>query len=204
MQTFHEEINTSDGIIRDQLFIKGEHIMKIAIIGSGGAGKSTFARKLGQDLNQSVYHLDALFWKPNWALVPRAEQIKVQNDLVQQKDWIIDGNYAATLDIRLHAADTVIFLDFPRLICLYRAIKRIIQYRNQSRPDMGEGCKERFDPAFLKWIWEYPTTKRPETISKLKQLSSEKNIVILKSPREARRYLEAVSKSGTLPRGINV
>lgn len=200
MQTFHKEINTSNGIIRDQLLSKGDHFMKIAIIGSGGAGKSTFARKLGQDLNQKVYHLDALFWKPNWALVPRVEQIQVQNDLVQQKDWIIDGNYGATIDIRLHAADTIIFLDYPRVICLYRAIKRTIQYRKQSRPDMGEGCEERFDLTFLKWIWEYPKTKRPETMSKLQQLSSRKHIVILKSPREARRYLEAVSRSGTLPR----
>jgi hypothetical protein len=64
---------------------------------------------------------------------------------------------------------------------------------------MGEGCEERFDLTFLKWIWEYPKTKRPETMSKLMQLSSEKQIVILKSPREAKRYLESVSKSGTLP-----
>ncbi|TCN01688.1 adenylate kinase family enzyme [Paenibacillus sp. BK033] len=168
---------------------------RIAIIGSGGAGKSTMARKLGQALNREVTHLDALFWKPNWVGVPRQEQMIVQNELVKREDWIIDGNYGGTLDIRLNAADTIIFLDFPRLLCLYRAIKRSIRYRNKTRPDMGPGCKEKIDLPFLKWIWEYPNTRRPEIMSKLQQLSGEKKVVILKSPGEAKRFLNSLGKN---------
>ncbi|ACT00998.1 DNA topology modulation protein [Paenibacillus sp. JDR-2] len=167
---------------------------RIAIIGSGGAGKSTMARKLGQALHREVSHLDALFWKPNWVGVPRQEQIIVQNELVNREEWIIDGNYGGTLDIRLNAADTIIYLDFPRLLCMYRAVKRSIQYRNKTRPDMGAGCKEKIDLQFLKWIWEYPNTKRPEIINKLQQLSEEKQIVILKSPGEAKRFLASLGK----------
>ena len=99
---------------------------KIILIGSGGSGKSTLASQLGEKLKIKVYHLDALFWKPNWVGVPKDEQRKVQNDLVKEEKWIIDGNYGGTMDIRINAADTIIFLDFPRIICVFRAFKRII------------------------------------------------------------------------------
>ena len=150
------------------------------------------ARQLGEKLKINVYHLDALFWKPNWVGVPKDEQIKVQNDLVKKEDWIIDGNYGGTMDIRLNAADTIIFLDIPRTICVYRAFKRMLQYRNKTRPDMGEGCEERFSFEFFKWIWEYPKTKRPKILDRLKQLSKEKEVIILKSPKEVENYIENV------------
>ena len=73
----------------------------------------------------------------------------VQNELVKEDEWIIDGNYGGTMDIRMNAADTIIFLDIHRTICVYRAFKRIVQYRNKTRPDMGAGCEERFDLQFL-------------------------------------------------------
>ena len=163
---------------------------KIAIIGSGGAGKSTFARQLSTKLNIEVYHLDAILWKTNWTGTPKDEQKRIQHELIANESWIIDGNYGSTLDIRLNAADTIIFLDIHRLICLYRAIKRILQYRNRTRPDMAEGCEERFDPAFLKWIWKYPQTRRPATINKLEKLSEEKKVIILHSPKEVKRFIE--------------
>lgn len=165
---------------------------KIVLIGSGGSGKSTLARHLGEKLKIYVYHLDALFWKPNWVGVPKDEQRKVQNDLIKEEKWIIDGNYGGTMEIRLNAADTIIFLDIHRTICVYRAFKRIVKYRNRTRPDMGEGCEERFDLEFFKWIWEYPTTKRPVILKRLDQLSRDKKVIILKSPKEVQRFLKQV------------
>ncbi|MCP1495110.1 adenylate kinase family enzyme [Peribacillus frigoritolerans] len=165
---------------------------KIAIIGSGGSGKSTLARKLGEKLKSDVYHLDSLFWKPNWVGVPKEEQRKVQNKLVKKEEWIFDGNYGGTMDIRFNAADTIIFLDIPRIICVYRAFKRILQYHNGTRPDMGEGCEERFSFEFFKWIGEYPRTKRPEILEKLDQHSKDKEIIILNSPKEIKHFLEKV------------
>ena len=96
------------------------------------------------------------------------------------------------MDIRLNAADTIIFLDIPRTICIYRAFKRMLQYRNKTRLDMGEGCEERFSFEFFKWIWEYPKTKRPKILDRLKQLSKEKDVIILKSPKEVENYIENV------------
>lgn len=160
------------------------------IIGSGGAGKSTLARALGEKLNIKVIHLDTLLWKPNWHQVPRAEQIKIQEQIVQDKEWIIDGNYGGTMDIRLQKADTIIFLDIPRIICIYRAIKRSIQYKNKSRPDMVEGNKEKFDFNFYKWIWNYPKDKRPEIIKTLKELENEKTIIHLKSLKDIQNLMK--------------
>ena len=163
---------------------------KIAIIGSGGAGKSTFARQLSDKLLIEVYHLDAILWKPNWVGTSKDEQQQIQQYLVAKERWIIDGNYGGTLDIRLNAADTVIFLDIHRVICLYRAIKRVFQYRNKTRPDMAAGCEEKFDIDFLKWIWDYPNKKRTSILKMLEEVSKEKNVIILCSPKEVNEFIE--------------
>ena len=166
---------------------------KIALIGSGGSGKSTLARRLGGKLNIEVYYLDALFWKPNWTPTSKEEQRKVQNELVKREEWIIDGNYNGTMDIRLNAVDTIIFVDISRVICIYRVLKRMIQYRGKSRPDMAEGVNERLDFDFLKWVWDYPKTKKPVVLKKLKQLPNDKKVIILKSPREVQLFLDNVN-----------
>ncbi|QKE72377.1 DNA topology modulation protein [Arthrobacter citreus] len=163
---------------------------KIVIIGSGGAGKSTFARQLGKKLSINVFHLDSLLWKPNWEVVPKMDQIKIQNELIKKEEWIIDGNYGGTMDLRISAADTIIFLDMPRLVCIYRALKRFIQYKNKTRPDMREGCEEKFDLQFLKWIWFYPKTKKPLILNRLQKVSGGKDVVILKSSREVKRFIK--------------
>ncbi|MCC2340769.1 DNA topology modulation protein [Bacillus tropicus] len=162
------------------------------LIGSGGSGKSTLAKLLGNKLNIKVHHLDALFWKPNWEGVPKEEQRTVQNELVKEDEWIIDGNYGGTMDIRMNAADTIIFLDIHRTICVYRAFKRVVQYRNKTRPDMGAGCEERFDLQFFKWIWDYPNVKRPTIIKELEKLPEEKKVIVLKSSSEVQKFLERI------------
>lgn len=168
---------------------------KIAIIGSGGSGKSTLARKLGELLHIEVFHLDALFWNPGWVGTSKQEQRVVQEELVEKETWIFDGNYGGTMDIRLNKADTIIFLDIPRTVCAYRVLKRWIQYRNKTRPDMGEGCEERISLEFLKWVWEYPKTKRPAILKKMDSFSKEKKVIILKSPKEVESFLHKIKES---------
>lgn len=171
----------------------GEDSMKrMALIGSGGSGKSTLARELGRKLNIEVFHLDALLWKPNWQPTSKEEQRKIQMELVKKEEWIIDGNYNGTMDIRFREADTVIFLDFSRVLCTYRALKRMIQYRNRRRPDMAEGVKEKFDLNFVKWIWNYPKNVRPVVLRRFEELPNDKVIIILKSPKEARHFLDSL------------
>lgn len=165
---------------------------KIIIIGSSGAGKSTLARELGAILDIEAIHLDAFYWHPGWVETPKSKWHSVVQDLTKRKSWIIDGNYSDTLDFRLAAADTVIFLDFSRLLCLWRVIKRRLIYTGKTRPDMASGCPERINGQFLQYIWNYPIARRPVILEKLSQLTPKQQVIILKSPAEVRLFLEVL------------
>lgn len=162
---------------------------RIAIVGSGGAGKSTLAQQIGAVLGIAPVHLDALFWRPGWVETPREEWHATVRGLVSGDTWILDGNYGGTLDIRLAAADTVIFLDLPRSVCLWRAVKRQFQFRGRSRPDMAPGCPERLDREFLAWIWRYPTHSRPRVLAAIGQHAAGKRVIKLRSRAEVARFL---------------
>ncbi|MDZ7970204.1 MAG: hypothetical protein RM368_35595 [Nostoc sp. DedSLP03] len=106
----------------------------------------------------------------------------------------MDGNYGGTLDVRLSVADTVIFLDFPRLLCLSRAIKRHFMYAGQSRPDIASNCPERLNWKFLKYIWSYPITRRPGILEKLSQVTPNQQVIILCKLLEVREFLQKISQ----------
>lgn len=165
---------------------------KIVIIGSGGAGKSTLARQLGGLLQIPVYHLDTLHWKPGWVETPNAELSKIQQSIFRKSRWIIDGNYSNTLEMRIQHADTIILLDFSRYLCLYRVLKRRIQYHNQTRPDMAPGCLEQLDLPFITRIWRYPKVYRPKIMEKLRHYKNEKQVIVLGDPREVRKFVKQV------------
>ena len=169
---------------------------KIAIIGSGGSGKSVLARQLGGLLNIEVVHLDAVHWKPGWVEPPDDEWRETVESLVTGESWIIDGNYGGTMEIRLSAADTVIFLDFPRWLCVLRVIKRRFQYRGRDRPDMAPGCPEKIDWAFLKWVWGYRTRSRPRVLQRLEQYRADKRVIILRGAAGVRSFLRELASVG--------
>lgn len=162
------------------------------MIGSGGAGKSTFSRRLGELLGVEVIHLDMLYWHSGWVETPKDVWAEKVAELVRRDSWIMDGNYSGTFDLRLKACDTVIFLDMPRLLCLWRVLKRLLIYRGRSRPDMAGGCREKLSREFLLWVWNYPRRTRPKIMARMRENSGGKTFVCLRSPAEARRYLNAV------------
>jgi len=168
-------------------------MQRIVVIGSSGAGKSTIARELGTKLNLPVIHLDKFYWHPGWVGTPEEVWQNMVSDMVMEEQWIMDGNYRNTLDIRLQAADTVLFLDLPRWLCSWRAVERRIQYRHQSRPDMAEGCQESLFkpdfPEFLLRIWDYPNRARPDVVQKLSTLDPRKRIIRLTSRGETNKFL---------------
>lgn len=165
---------------------------KILIIGSGGAGKSTLAKQLGRRLSIPVHHLDTIFWKPGWTPTDR-ETFRAEVEVVMQdEEWIMDGNFRGTLDSRLQKCDTVIFLHYSRWTCLRRAVKRRLMYHGKSRPDMTEGCNEKIDLDFLKWIYFYNDRHVPDTLEKLR-LSDIENIIILNSPAKTAKWISSVS-----------
>jgi adenylate kinase family enzyme len=167
-------------------------VKKILVIGSGGAGKSTFARELGRRLGLEVIHLDREQWRPGWVETPKDEFRRKVEGLVARESWVMDGNYAGTLDVRLAACDTVIFLDLPRAVCLWRVLKRAAKYRGTSRPDMTEGCPEKIDYEFVQWIWGYRSSTRPEVMALLERHSRGKRIILLRSRAEVEKFLAGV------------
>ena len=88
----------------------------------------------------------------------------------------MDGNYLRTLPRRLERCDAVLFLDYPRRLCLFRALRRILRWRGRTRPDMAEGCPERLDPAFIRWIWDFHRTQRPRVLELLDGWKGEAHI----------------------------
>lgn len=162
---------------------------KVLVIGSGGAGKSNFANRLGELLNIEVLHLDKFYWRPGWIETPKAEWLTTVDELLKRDSWIMDGNYSGTLDVRLEACDTVIFLDLPRTVCLWRVLKRRIMYSNGRRLDMAEDCPEKFNLEFISWVWNYSSRSRPKVVKMLNANSQRKNVVWLRSRSEVERFL---------------
>ena len=165
-------------------------MQKIMIIGCSGAGKSTLSRKLHHSLQIPVIHMDAHYWQANWQPTDKAEWKQKVEEFAHAESWIIDGNYGSTIDIRIQYADTIIYLDMPRWLCLYRVIKRRIQYHGKSRPDMNEGCNEKIDWAFIRWVWTYPKRSRPQTLVKLRQVQDDKQIIIIRNSQQLHTFLQ--------------
>jgi adenylate kinase family enzyme len=173
---------------------------RVIVVGSGGSGKSTLAARLGEATGLPVHHLDALYWRPGWVATPLEEWKEAVAALAAEPVWIMDGNYGGTMDARLAACDTAIFLDLPRTVCLARVIRRSLRYRGRSRPDMAPGCPEQVTGEFLRWIWRYPIDRRPSVLRKLEAVAHEKRVVHLRSSREVERFLAEVRLThDTLP-----
>jgi adenylate kinase family enzyme len=168
---------------------------RIAVIGSGGAGKSTLARQISALLGIQAVHLDALYWKLGWVPTQKDEWRETVKALLAEDTWVIDGNFGGTRRLRFEAADTIIFLDLPRALCLCRVLQRRWQYRNRTRADMGHGCLEKLDYEFLKWIWSFPTQSRPEIISEMEEYRQGRKIIVLHTPNHVKRFLKQLEES---------
>jgi adenylate kinase family enzyme len=168
---------------------------RILIIGSSGAGKSTLSRKLGATTGLEVVHLDRIFWNAGWVETPKDEWKQKVEAVLQGDSWIMDGNFSGTLEMRIAACDTVVFLDLPRTICVYRILKRVAFYRKGARPDMADGCDERFDWEFIKWVWNYPLRSKPKVEDLLQRFQNTKRIFRLTSNREVEIFLDEINKN---------
>lgn len=162
---------------------------KVLVIGSSGAGKSTFSRVLSEKTGLPLIHLDRLFWKPNWVETDKSEWKEILADALAGDSWIIDGQFGGTLEMRLEKCDTVIFLDLPRALCVYRILKRVVTYKKGKRPDMADGCDEKFDWQFLKWVWNFPEKSRPKIEERLARHQNSITIFRLKSTTEVKDFL---------------
>ena len=167
---------------------------RVMVIGSPGAGKSTFARAVAEQLELPLIHLDAEYWRAGWVEPPAEEWRGRVAELVAGDRWVIDGNYGGSMDLRLSRADTVVWLDYPTRLSLTRALRRIWRYRGQTRPDMAEGCAESFNWEFMHYIVTFRRAKRPGIVRRLARFAAE--VVQLRTPRDAERWLGALAPRG--------
>lgn len=160
---------------------EGENYMKIAILGYSGSGKSTTAQKLSIHYNIEVLHLDTVQFLPNW--VERDDEEKrliVKNFMDTHDQWIIEGNYSKLFqERRLSEADIIIILLFNRWQALVRVIKRYFKYRGRSREDMADGCNEKLDKEFIRWVlFDGRSSTKREHYKRIFDLNKSKTIII--------------------------
>lgn len=159
-------------------------MLKVIVIGSPGAGKSTFARKLRDVTGLPLYYLDMLWHKPDQTNISQ-ETFDMQLDEIMQKGkWIIDGNYQRTLETRLKACDTVFLLDFALDVCLAGIESRI----GKKREDLP-WVETEVDEEFRQSIIDFPRVQLPQIYELLKKYQGQKNIIVFKSREDAEYYL---------------
>jgi adenylate kinase family enzyme len=173
---------------------------RILVIGSSGAGKSVFSRRLSRSTGIPVIHLDTIHWKPNWVESEHADFDARLNEILKQDEWIIDGNYGRTLEMRLLRADAVVLLDMNRVLCTFRVLRRALAYRNGGRSDMAAGCPEKVDWEFLKWTWQYPTRSRGSVLKKLRNRPDGTKVFRLSSRMQVQRFFQELERAGSLDR----
>jgi len=168
---------------------------RILVIGSSGAGKTIFSLRLSRILGIEIIHIDREYWRPGWAEPTKDEWSEQLAELLSRDSWIMDGNYSATLEQRLAACDTVIFLDIRRTLCTWRVIRRTFRFYKRRRPDMADGCYERLDVKFLQFVWNYPERSRPKVLSRINSFADSARFIHLRSPREVKRFLSALANN---------
>ena len=156
---------------------------KIIVIGCPGSGKSTLSRALHNKTSLPLYHLDMMYWNSDKTTVENSVFLQLLSDVLQKDEWIIDGNYGSTMEVRMAACDTVIFLDYPLDVCL----NGIKERAGKPRSDMP-WIETEEDAEFIEFIKSYDERQKPRVMELLDKYG-DKNIVIFKSRKEADAFL---------------
>lgn len=185
-------------------FSKIQHAKRILIQGSSGAGKSTLAKELGQILNLPVIYLDKEYWLPGWKKPNSEDWHNKQLKFINQESWIIEGGiYKKALPLRVQVADVVIFLELNRFLCFYRALKRFIINKINQNPNVANGCPEKFDLSFAKWIlYQQPSIENPIAIKTIQENLTHENFVVFKNSKEVEYFIQKI-KNADLPQRLH-
>ena len=156
---------------------------KVIVIGCPGSGKSTVSRALHNKTGIPLYHLDMMYWNADKTTVEKSVFLERLSAVLEKDAWIIDGNYGSTMELRMAACDTVIFLDYPLEVCL----DGIKERRGKPRSDMP-WIETEEDAEFVEFIKNYNEQQKPKVIELLEKYG-DKNIVILRSREQADAFL---------------
>ncbi len=164
-------------------------MQKVVIVGCGGSGKSHLARQLGSLLHAPVTHLDAVYFDDDWNTLPDDKFAAAQQKLVAQPSWVIDGNYTASMGIRLDACDTVVLMDVPTVTALWGIVSRQIRHGAGHR---GNGVHNRINWDVIKYVATYRRKMRPRVLAKIREHAQHAEFVELTSRRHASQWVHSI------------
>lgn len=172
-------------------------MQRVLVLGPGGAGKSVLSRELAGITGMPLVHLDREYFAPGWEK-PTSDLWHARiADLLAGDVWIVDGNHADTIDQRLVRADGVVLLDYSRMIAVYGVFKRLLTKDGRRRVDLAPGCHNRLDREYWNWVWKYHRETRPIMAAALEQHADHIDCVVLKSRRQAQRWLNSLRATPT-------
>ena len=169
---------------------------RVIVTGLTGAGKSTFSRALSAKTGLPLIYLDLEFWKPGWVAPEENEWREKQRALLAGEQWIADGNYHETLDLRLERADTVVFLDTPWWVCAWRAFMRGI--RRPAGTQMPDGCEDStWQRVSDEWgaiwrIWRRRRSDREQELAIVSRHGQHVTLHVLRSPESVSAFLDGL------------
>ena len=164
---------------------------RILVIGGNGSGKSTFSLALSEKLGLPVVHLDRLHWYGEWQERSSEEFDRLLQPELEKERWIIDGNFARTLPLRVRYCDTVLYFDFSTWRCLWGVTGRVLKNWGKSRSDMGGHCPERFSLEFYRSILRFNRVNRERTYRLLREVEGVETVVF-KNRKQAWRWLDSL------------
>jgi adenylate kinase family enzyme len=148
------------------------------IVGPGGAGKSWLAKRIAERTGLPLIHLDREYWRPGWIETPKPAWKARVAEIVARERWVMDGNYGGTLALRMARADTIVFLDVSRWASLAGVLSRRV--RANQREDMTDGCPERVNLTFLRWLWRYHDHHRPGVLEQIGAYAHGRTVIVLR------------------------
>ena len=170
-------------------------MQRVLVMGSSGSGKSTFARRLSEMTGIPFVSLDALYWKPGWVESDKAEFRERLTEVALQPRWIMDGNFPSHLvELRRDACDTVIWFDLPRRTCMLGIMRRIAESYGRVRPEMAEGCPEKIDFEFFRYVWTYRRQQRPKLLDYFQGLRADQSLVCFTDRTQANDHLKEIAR----------
>ena len=163
---------------------------KVIVIGCPGSGKSVFSRTLHDITGLPLYHLDMINWHEDKTILSREELIEKINEIGATDEWIMDGNYGGTMELRMSLCDTIVFLDFPTDVCL----EGIMARRGTQRPDMPWRDSNDLEEEFIESVKNYYSQNRPTVLERIKKFS-DKNVFIFRSRKESDGFLKTLREN---------
>ncbi len=166
-------------------------MQRVLIVGPGGAGKSWLAKRIAARTGLPLVHLDREFWHPGWVETAKPVWRARVQALAAGERWVMDGNYGGTLALRMERADTIIFLDVSRWTSLAGVLRR--RFLAGPRDDIAEGCPERLDLTFLRWLWAYHDHHRPGVLAQLGDHGYGRTVVVLHDRQAISKFAQSLA-----------